>query len=66
MVDDRKFRLRSSQHRCLLSPIVGLSDNYDSLREGQGSNMMVGHLILKWIKQEIGHERVSDSKKMVE
>lgn len=60
MVYDHEFRLRSRQHMYMLSLIVGFIRQYDRGRQGQRSNTVMGHSILRWIKKEIGHKMVSE------
>lgn len=55
-----------SEHRYRLSPTVGLSGKYDRGRELQGSNIMMGRLILRWIKGETEHEMVCFQERVVE
>ena len=55
-----------SEHRYRLSPTVGLSGKYDRGRELQGSNIMMGQLILRWIKGETEHEMVCFQERVVE
>lgn len=45
---------------CFL-PLWAFSSSYDRERD---KGVMMDHLILRWIKKETGHSRVSDSKKM--
>lgn len=43
-----------------------LSGKYDRGRELQGSNIMMGHLILRWLKGETEYEIVCFQEKVVE